>query len=89
MCIIEDDGGKYLNLVNLVVEPDYRRKGVGSLAVRWVCQEAVRRKKKGVRLLAMPIGPAEEQVDKNDLVRFYRRNGFRLLADNESMIWYP
>ncbi len=82
-------GGAYLELTGLIVEPAFRGKGVGKAAVEEIKRYARNHRYRGVRLIAMPIGPVEERVTLEQLVRFYKRNGFQLLrGTDDQMICY-
>ena len=85
-CLVDADDKYTLQLVCLIVEPSERRKGVGKQVLGFVKELARKRGFRALRLIAMPIGEEEHKIDIIDLRRFYKRNGFVLQRDNETMI---
>lgn len=83
-CLV-DDVGNTLTLVRLIVMEEHRRKGVGTRVLQYIKQRA-RKRRQWVRLT---VDPSVGDVERADLVRFYKRSGFRLCSDNETMIWSP
>ncbi len=82
-------GGPYLELTSLIVEPEFRGKGVGKAAVDELKRYARNHRYRGIRLVVMPIGPVEERIPHEALVRFYKKHGFQLLrGTDDQMIAY-
>jgi GNAT superfamily N-acetyltransferase len=70
----------YLKLV--AVEPDYRGKGLGAELVREFCQKA---KNAGAEAcLLEPIPHQDSPMTEDDLVKFYKKFGFKHLASRSA-----
>lgn len=82
-CLVDDEGAGML-LVRLLVKEDRRRRGAGGRMLERVKELAKSRRKRWVRLVLEP----ESSDMRHDLIRFYRRHGFSMMRDNETMILY-
>jgi ribosomal protein S18 acetylase RimI-like enzyme len=61
---------QYLEIADVLLEPDYRQKGIGSDLMRLVIKLAKNKKCKSVRL--------GTQADDFPVHRFYKKHGFKL-----------
>ena len=84
-CLIDRDSTA-ITLVRLIVFPEQRSRGHGGKMVERVkALSKAQRKPVPVRLTLDPESPEK----LSDLKRFYRKHGFAMMSDNETMIWYP
>lgn len=67
----------------LIVKPDCKRKGNGSLLLR-KAEEEISKKYDHVSLLAFPV---DGTISKEDLFKFYNKNGYYQLSWIRR-IWY-
>lgn len=70
----------HIKLLKLEINPAYRGKGVGTRVLR-----ELKRLGCTITLVAYPDDP--ERYD--DLMRFYRRNGFEEVEGAGEMVWHP
>lgn len=84
-CLVDHDGIT-LTVLRLIVEEEYRRQGVGTKALDTLKLYAKQKHLRTIRLIAEP----ETEEVRDDLIRFYRRNGFHFVpGDNETMYCHP
>lgn len=83
-CLIDRDRTA-ITLVRLIVFPEQRSRGHGGKMVERI--KAI--SKELPRPLPVRLTLDPEEGKRDDLVRFYRKHGFRLERDNETMIWMP
>ncbi len=84
-CLVEFNA-RTASLVLLIVEPAYRRRAVGTHALAKLAEFA---RGEGCRELVVfpwPAGPEGEQIPTDEIIRFYRRNGFSHMGGSEMMI---
>lgn len=83
-CLIEEDA-QCITLARLIVQEDQRGKGVGSAVLDLLRQRA----RKAGKTLRLTVDPQVDPTSHLNLVRYYKRRGFQLMSDGETMICRP